>query len=101
MTPHEEKGSLHFICDKNTPHFSVEELCEIYYKCEEKTTTALRNTSRLLYPGRDPITYENLIIREGFARAYMHKGEYRKPKWTILAYPLMLGIMDDETIYDR
>jgi hypothetical protein len=86
--------------NKDTPHFSSEELREIYRNTEEKTSKALRQTAHRLYPGRDSVTYENLFIREGYARAYMHKGEYRKPKWTITAWPLMLGVMDDDTIYD-
>ena len=87
--------------NKDTPHFSSEELREIYRNTEEKTSKALRQTAHRLYPGRDSVTYENLFIREGYARAYMHKGEYRKPKWTITAWPLMLGVMDDDTIYDN
>lgn len=85
--------------NKDTPHFSSEELREIYRNTEEKTSKALRQTAHRLYPGRDSVTYDNLFIREGYARAYMHKGEYRKPKWTITAWPLMLGVMDDDTIY--
>ena len=62
--------------NKDTPHFSSEELREIYRNTEEKTSKALRQTAHRLYPGRDSVTYENLFIREGYARAYMHKGEY-------------------------
>lgn len=91
---------MKFECNKDTPHFSSEELQTIYRSTDEKTSEALRQTARHLYPGRNPVTYENISIREGYARAYMHKGEYRKPKWTITAWPLMLGVMEDETIYD-
>ena len=57
--------------NKDTPHFSSEELREIYRNTEEKTSKALRQTAHRLYPGRDSVTYENLFIREGYARAYI------------------------------
>lgn len=91
---------MSFICNKDTPHFTSAEIREIYHKTQEKTSAAMQDTARKLYPGRDPIVYENLFIRPGYARAYMHHGDYQKPKWTITAWPLMLGVMDDDTIYD-
>lgn len=102
MTPKiygEEQRALDFERNGNTPHFSLEELKEIYAHAKKKDTAAVRETAHTLFPGRDPIAYENLYIGTGPGRAFMHNGEYRNPKWVLVSHPVMTGVMDDDTIY--
>lgn len=90
---------MNFVCDKDTPCFSFPEIKKIYYQSPDKSTESLRETARKLFPDRDLVMYENLIIRKGFGRAFLHNGEYTLPKWTIIAHPGWYGVMDDDTIY--
>lgn len=90
---------MNFVCDKDTPCFSYPEIKKIFENSQDKSTESLRATARNLYPNRDPIMYENLILQKGHGRAFMHKGEYRLPKWTIIAHPRWCGVMEDDTIY--
>lgn len=90
---------MNFVCDKDTPCFSFPEIQKIYSHAQDKTTEVLRRTARKLFPDRDPIMYENLIIRKGFGREFLHNGEYTLPKWTIIAYPGCYGVMEDDTVY--
>lgn len=90
---------MNFICDKDTPCFSFQEIKEIYCCAEDKTTESLRETARWLFPNRNPVMYENLSIRNGFGRAFEHNGKYTLPKWTIIAHPGYYGVMEDDTIY--
>lgn len=84
----------------NTPHFTLEELEQIYQASPKKETNVLRNTAMQLFPGRDPITYENLYIGDGPGRAFKHNGdEYVNPKYMLVSHPVMTGVMDDGTIY--
>lgn len=90
---------MNFVCDKDTPCFSFPEIKKIYENSQEKSTESLRITARYLYPNRDPIMYENLILQKGHGRAFLHKGKYALPMWTIIAYPGCYGVMEDDTIY--
>lgn len=90
---------MNFICDKDTPCFSYSEIKEIYYQSQDKSTEGLRATAKMLFPGRDPIMYENLSIHKGNGRAFEHNGEYTLPNWTISAHPGYYGVMGDDTIY--
>ena len=90
---------MEFGCNGNTPCFSFPEIEDIYRNATEKNTDALRETAHRLFPNRDPIMYENLSMRKGFGRAFEHEGEYKLPKWTIIAYPGFYGVMEDDTIY--
>ena len=90
---------MNYICNGDTPHFGCSEIEQIYHSAEEKTTDCLRNTARELFPRRDPIMYENLIMQKGHGQAFLHNGEYALPKWTIVAYPELFGVMDDDTLY--
>lgn len=88
--------------DRNsqTPHFTFEELKEIYAAAEKKNDNCLRATARKLYPDRDPITYENLYIGKGPGRAFKHNGdEYENPEHMLVSHPVMAGVMKDGTIY--
>lgn len=89
-----------FIRNGQTPHFTLEELKEIYAASKKKDTNAMRETARQLFPGRDPITYENLYIGTGPGRAFKHNGDqYVNPKYIFVSHPIMTGVMDDGTIY--
>lgn len=89
-----------FTCNAQTPHFSFEELEQIYQQAETKETKCLRETARELFPGRNSVTYENLYIGAGPGRAFKHHSdEYEKPKWVLVSYPVMTGVMEDGTIY--
>lgn len=90
---------MKFACNGDTPCFSFPEIQEIYHNAADKSTESLQKTARRLYPDRDPVMYENLILQKGHGRAFEHKGEYRLPKWTIIAYPGCYGVMEDDTIY--
>ncbi|MDY3225296.1 MAG: hypothetical protein SOW84_05415 [Candidatus Faecousia sp.] len=90
---------MKFECNANTPRFRFSEIREIYNHSQEKSTEALRETAHRLFPGRDPVMYENLMIRTGCGRAFLHEGEYTLPKWTIIAHPTWYGVMEDGTIY--
>lgn len=90
---------MKFECNANTPRFCFSEIREIYNHSQEKSTEALRETAHRLFPGRDPVMYENLMIRTGCGRAFLHEGEYTLPKWTIIAHPTWYGVMEDGTIY--
>ena len=82
------------------PHFSVEELKQIYDATKVKTTAAMRAKAVELFQGRDDIYYQNIHIWEGPGRSFKHDGDdYVKPKYVINAYPLMVGVMEDGTVY--
>ena len=82
------------------PHFSIEELKQIYDATQVKTTAAMRAKAVELFQDRDYICYENIYIWEGPGRSFKHNGdEYVKPKYVINAYPLMVGVMEDGTVY--
>ena len=84
----------------NTPHFDIEELKQIYDAVKVKDTPSLRAKAKELFPGCDPICYENIHLWEGPGRAFIHNSDdYVKPKHVITAYPLLIGIMDDGTFY--
>lgn len=89
-----------FIRNANTPHFSIDELKQIYDAANKKDTPTLRAKAEELFPGRDEICYENMHIWEGPGRAFKHNGdEYVNPKYIINAHPLIVGVMDDGTFY--
>lgn len=84
----------------NTPHFSIEELKQIYDATRTKDTHSMIAKAKELYPGRDPICYENITIWEGPGRSFKHNGDdYVKPKYVINAHPLIVGVMADGTFY--
>ena len=84
-----------------TPHFSMEELREIYAAAgSKKTTETMKIAAQKLYPGRDPICYENMFVLDGPGRAFKHNGDqYVNPKCVIHAHPLIIGVMKDDTFY--
>ena len=83
-----------------TPHFTVEELKQIYDAAREKDDASMFAKAQELFPGRDPICYENMHIWEGPGRSFKHNGdEYVKPKYVINAHPVMVGVMKDGTFY--
>lgn len=91
---------MNFIRNANTPHFSIEELKQIYDSAKRKETASLQAKAEELFPGRDPICYENMCIWEGPGRAFRHNGdEYVNPKYIINAHPLIVGVMEDGTFY--
>lgn len=91
---------MNFACNSQTPHFSFEELEEIYAASPKHETDALKEAARKLFPGRDLVTYENLYISTGPGRAFKHNGdEYVNPKYILVSHPVMTGVMDDGTIY--
>lgn len=88
--------------DRNgsTPHFSIEELKLIYDAAKKKDNPSLRAKAEELFPGRDPICYENMHIWEGPGRAFKHNSDdYVRPKYVINAHPIIVGVMDDGTFY--
>lgn len=91
---------MNFTRNANTPHFSFEEVQQIYTAAKHKDTKTMQDTARELFPGRDPITYENLSIGKGPGRSFKHKSDdYEKPKYMIMAHPVMIGVMADDTMY--
>lgn len=91
---------MSFDRNSQTPHFSYEELKEIYAASPKHETKALKDAALKLFPGRDPVTYENLYISTGPGRAFKHNGEtYENPKYILVSYPVMTGVMKDDTIY--
>lgn len=91
---------MDFIRNGQTPHFTLDELKEIYAASKKKDTIAIRETAKQIFPGRDPIAYENLYICTGPGRAFKHNGdEYMNPKYILVSHPIMTGVMDDGTIY--
>lgn len=91
---------MNFIRNAQTPHFSFAEVQEIYLHATEKNDKSLRAAAQELFPGRDPITYENLSIGKGPGRAFKHHSDqYENPKYMIMAHPVLVGVMDDDTIY--
>ena len=84
----------------NTPHFSIEELKQIYDAAKKKDNPSIKAKVKELFPGRDPICYENIHIWEGPGRAFKHNGDdYVRPKYTINAHPIIVGVMEDGTFY--
>lgn len=90
---------MNFERSGNKPHFTFEELQEIYAHTQKKETSALRETAHISFPDRNPITYENLYIGTGPSREFIHNGEYRNPKWVLVSHPVMTSVMDNDTIY--
>ena len=91
---------MNFVCNSQTPHFSFEELKEIYEASPKHETNALKEAAQKLFPGRDPVTYENLYISTGPGRAFKHNSDtYENPKYILVSYPVMTGVMKDDTIY--
>lgn len=71
-------------CTRDTPHFCFSEIRETDNSTQDKSTEALRETTRRLFPDQDPVFYENRMIRSGCGRAFLPKRENTLPKWTIL-----------------
>lgn len=90
---------MDFPMNSKTPHFNYDEVVEIYRRTDHPTERKLRDTARNLFPGRDPITYENLFLSSGPWRAFMHNGDYEKPQLVLMSYPTQIGIMKDGTTY--
>lgn len=91
---------MSFQRNAQTPHFSYEEIQQIYAGTKVKETTNLQSTARAMFPGRDPVAYENLTIGKGPGRSFKHRSdEYEKPVHIITAYPIMIGVMKDGTMY--
>lgn len=92
---------MDFIRNGKTPHFSLDELKQIYAEAPKKETRTLRQVAEQLYPGRDQITYENLYLGAGPGRAFKHNGDsYENPKYMLVSHPVMAGVMEDGTIYE-
>lgn len=91
---------MEFVRNGRTPHFSFEEIKQIYAAAEKKDTQSMQDAARELFPNRDPITYENLSIEKGPGRGFKHKSDqYENPKCMIMAHPVLIGVMDDDTMY--
>ena len=91
---------MSFYRNAQTPHFSIEELKQIYDAVKVKDDPSMKAKAQELFPGRDPICYENISILKGPGRAFKHGGdEYVNPKCVINAHPLIVGVMADGTFY--
>jgi len=89
-----------YMRNAQTPHFSFEELKQIYDAVKVKDNPSMLAKAQELFPGRDPICYDNMHIWEGPGRAFKHNGdEYVNPKYVINAHPLIIGVMADGTFY--
>ena len=88
-----------FANNGDTPHFSLEELKQIYEKAETKTTQAIKDAAQELFPERAEIALHNLYLSDGPGRAFMHNGEYENPRYMLVSYPVLTGVMKDGTIY--
>ena len=78
----------------------MDELKQIYEAIKTKDTPSMKRKAEELFPGRDPICYENIEIWSGPGKAFKHNGEeYVNPKYIINAHPLIVGIMADGTFY--
>lgn len=82
-----------------TPHFTFEELKQIYEAAASKDTNGVAAAARELFPDKRDIADNNLYIANGPGRGFMHNGDYENPKHILVSYPLMTGIMKDGTIY--
>ena len=56
---------MDFRMNEQTPHFSYEEVVAIYQQTKHPDSNRMRETAKAMYPGRDPITYENLFVEKG------------------------------------
>lgn len=91
---------MYFDRNGKTPHFEVDEIRMILANSKRTDTATLQAVARELFPGRDPIAYENLFSFPGPGRSFKHKGEeYVRPKFCINAHPVIVGVMDDGTVY--
>lgn len=90
---------MDFRMNEQTPHFSYEEVVAIYQQTKHPDSNRIRETAKAMYPGRDPITYENLFVEKGPWRAFMHHGQYENPQCVLLSYPVQVGVMKDGTTY--
>lgn len=88
-----------FVNNGDTPHFSLEELKLIYEKAKSKTTQAIKDAAQELFPERSEIALNNLYLCDGPGRAFMHHGAYENPRFLLVSYPVMTGVMKDGTIY--
>ena len=89
-----------FARNSQTPHLTLEELKQVYDTVKVKDSASMQSKAAELFPGRDPISYENICVSKGPGRAFKHGGdEYVNPKCIINAHPLIVGVMDDGTFY--
>ena len=89
-----------FARNRETPHFSIEELKQIYDAVKKKDSLSMKAKAEEIFPGRDSICYENIHIWEGPGRSFKHNSDdYVKPKYVLNAHPLIVGIMADGTFY--
>ena len=78
----------------------MDELKQIYDSVKTKDTASMQDKAKDLFPGRDPICYENIMLWKGPGKAFKHNGdEYVNPKCVINAHPLIVGVMADGTFY--
>ena len=85
--------------NQNTPHFSMEELREIY-AAAEKTKQGIVGAAKTLYPDREA-ELKTLYWIKGGGRAFKDQnGSFHKPQYTLQSWPNELAVMEDGTLLE-
>ncbi len=86
--------------NKDTPHFSMEELRAIYAAAEEKTRQGVIHAAKTLYPDRQA-ELKTLYWIKGGGRAFKDENEkFHKPQYTFQSWPNELAVMEDGTLLE-
>jgi len=64
-----------FARNSQTPHLTLEELKQVYDTVKVKDSASMQSKAAELFPGRDPISYENICVSKGPGRAFKHGGD--------------------------
>ena len=86
--------------NKDTPHFSPQELRAIYAAAAEKTKDGMSAAARALYPARED-ALKTLDWLPGGGRAFRcSDGSCSKPAFTLQSWPVEVAVMEDGTLLD-
>ena len=86
--------------NKDNPHFSMEELRQIYAAAQEKTRQGMRDAAARLYSDKAD-ALNTLYWIKGGGRAFRSSdGNCYKPAYTLQSWPSELAVMEDGTLLD-
>jgi hypothetical protein len=78
-----------------SPHFTAEELTEIFRSARSHTTRSVQAAARKLYPDREEDAYEGLYLSRGPGRAFRNsEGRYESPKYNLVSWPVAVAVLE-------
>lgn len=86
--------------NKKSPHFTTEELTQIFQQAEKRDTRSMQTTARRLFPGMEEGAYEGLYLSQGPGRAFKNaEGNYERCQYNLVSWPVGIGVLKDHSIH--